>query len=266
MFIKSPLDQNRTLMYQQKEFNYALFFTSLLISLLATTSIQAQNCPDNALALLPAPLEESWAVEWWMPRHEAKLSEEGRESAKLLFLGDSITHGWENAGKPYWDQYFEEIGGHNLGFSGDRTENVLWRIENGALDGLSPELTIMMIGTNNTGHRQDSPECTAQGIEVILDQLLEKLPDSQILLLAIFPREHEPDHELRLINSEINQRIADFDRKEGVHFLNINKIFLTNEGLLTEEIMPDMLHPNETGYELWAEKIQPVIQELLNKN
>lgn len=252
-------------MLNPKQFSFLLFFASITFSLLATPLLRAQTCPTDAPALNPAPLEESWAVEWWMPRHESKLSEDGRESAKLLLLGDSITHGWENSGKAVWDQYFEDISSFNLGFSGDRTENVLWRIDNGALEGISPDLTVLMIGTNNTGHRQDSSECTARGIEMIVDQLLNQLPDSQILLLAIFPRGHEPDHELRQLNSEINEHIALFSAKSGVHFLDINQIFLTEDGFLTEEIMPDMLHPNENGYQLWAKEIKPVINDLLNR-
>ncbi len=252
-------------MLNRKKFSFVVFFATITLSLLTIPSVSAQTCPDNAPALNPGPLEESWAIEWWMPRHEAKRSEEGRKSAKLLLLGDSITHGWESTGKPVWDQYFGEISTFNLGFSGDRTENVLWRIENGALEEISPELTVLMIGTNNTGHRQDLPECTARGIEMIVDQLLSEFHESQILLLAIFPRGHEPDHELRQLNNEINEQIAQFNTKPGVHFLDINHIFLTEDGVLTEEIMPDMLHPNDNGYELWAEEIKPVINDLLNK-
>lgn len=252
-------------MSNRKLTSIIIFISSCILILPAASSIYAQNCPDNALALNPAPLEEPWAIDWWMARHESKGTEEGRETAKLLLLGDSITHGWESTGKFVWDTYFQDLKSFNLGFSGDRTENVLWRIEHDALEGISPDLTVLMIGTNNTGHRQDSPECTASGIERILDQLLNRLPDSQILLLAIFPRGHEPDHELRMLNNNINNFIAQFGAKPGVHFLDINEIFLTDDGYLTEEIMPDMLHPNEAGYQLWAEKIKPVINELLNK-
>tara|TARA_R100001143_G_scaffold63515_2_gene71211 strand:- start:138 stop:896 length:759 start_codon:yes stop_codon:yes gene_type:complete len=251
-------------MSHRKEFTFGLFLISIIFALFITPSLIAQPCPDDALALHPAPLEESWAVEWWLPRHEAKRNEEGRESAKLLLLGDSITHGWESTGKSVWDQYFGDISSFNLGFSGDRTENVLWRLENGALEGISPELTVLMIGTNNTGHRQDSPECTTRGIEMILDQLLNELPESQILLLAIFPRGHEPDHELRQLNNEINERISHFSTNPKVHFYDINQIFLTDDGYLTEEIMPDMLHPNERGYQLWAKEIKPIINDILN--
>lgn len=252
-------------MLKRKQFSFILFITVITFSLFTTNSLSAQICPENEAALTPAPLEESWAIEWWMPRHESKLSEDGRESAKLLLLGDSITHGWENSGKAVLDQYFGDINSFNLGFSGDRTENVLWRLNNGALDGILPDLTMLMIGTNNTGHRQDSPVCTARGIEEIVDQLLLQLPESQILLLAIFPRGHEPDHELRLLNNEINERIAQLNSRPGVYFLDINQIFLTEDGFLTEDIMPDMLHPNEKGYQLWANEVKPVINDLLNK-
>jgi len=224
-----------------------------------------QTCPDDHPALTPAPLEESWAIEWWMPRHEAKLTEEGRETADLLFIGDSITHGWETTGKTVADSYFSDFSIYNIGFSGDRTENVLWRFNHGEIDGINPELAVLMIGTNNTGHRQDSPECTAKGIETILQELGEKLPETEVLLLAIFPRGETPDDELRQINNDINERIKSFADGEKVHFVNINSVFLDEDGTLPDEIMPDYLHPNEQGYELWAEPMLPAIRELLSQ-
>lgn len=239
--------------------------TIFLFSILCLTygNINAQTCSDDALALTPTTLQEEWAVEWWMPRHEAKLTEEGREDARLLFIGNSITHGWENTGKEVWEEYYTDYGGYNIGFSGDRTENVLWRFEHGELEGINPELAILMIGTNNTGHRQDPAECTTAGIEMILNEIKDRLPETKILLLAIFPREASPDGELRQLNNEINQKIEKFADGEDVHFLNINDTFLDENGILSEEIMPDLLHPNEYGYRLWAEAMQPKIVELL---
>lgn len=237
----------------------------LLIPFFACNQSNAQTCSDDAPALTPATLQEEWAVEWWMPRHEAKLTEEGRENARLLLIGDSITHGWEDAGKNVWNEYFSEYGTYNLGYSGDRTENVLWRLQHGEVDGISPELAILMIGTNNTGHRQDPAACTAKGIEMILDELKERLPETEILLLAIFPREASPDGELRQLNNEINERIKKFANDEHVTFLNINETFLDEEGVLSKEIMPDLLHPNEYGYKLWAEAMMPKIEELLEE-
>lgn len=242
----------------------SLRFLPVLLLCISFSPATAQTCPDDALALTPATLQEEWAVEWWMPRHEAKLEEEGREDAKLLFIGDSITHGWEDSGKTVWDEYYASYGAYNIGYSGDRTENVLWRLQNGEVDGIDPELAIIMIGTNNTGHRQDPAECTARGIEMILNELKNRLPETEVLLLAIFPREAAPDGELRQLNNQINERIARFAERERVHYLNINETFLDENGMLSEEIMPDLLHPEEYGYQLWAEAMHPKIEQLLD--
>lgn len=241
-----------------------LRFLPVLFLSVSVHSATAQTCPDNALALKPATLQEEWAVDWWIPRHEAKLEEEEREDAELLFIGDSITHGWEDKGKTVWDEYYAPLGAYNIGYSGDRTENVLWRLQQGEVDGIDPELAIIMIGTNNTGHRQDPPECTARGIEMILDELKNRLPDTEVLLLAIFPRDASPDGELRQLNNQINERIARFAERKHVHYLNINDTFLDENGMLSEEIMPDHLHPNEYGYQLWAKAMQPKIEQLLD--
>lgn len=220
---------------------------------------------DCTQALTPEILNEEWARSWWVPRHEEKLEDSGRENTRLLFLGDSITQGWENAGEEIWNHHYAKYGSFNLGFSGDRTENVLWRLQNGQVEGMSPKLTVLMIGTNNTGHRQDSPECTARGIEVILRELKERLPDTRILLLAIFPRGETPDHPLRELNEEINAKISAFADEQRVFFLNINNAFLDEEGRLPEAIMPDMLHPNTYGYEIWAEEMGPTLRLLLSE-
>lgn len=241
----------------------SLRFLSVLFLCAAFSQVVAQTCPAGVPALTPATLQEEWAVEWWMPRHEAKLQEDGRENAKLIFIGNSITHGWEDTGKEIWNEYYGPYGAYNIGYSGDRTENVLWRFQHGELDGINPKLAILLIGTNNTGHRQDSPECTAKGIEMILGELEQRLPDTKVLLLAIFPREASPNGELRQLNNQINDRIEAFADGERVHFLNINDAFLDEDGVLSEEIMPDLLHPNEYGYQLWAQAMQPTIEDLL---
>ncbi|MEM8736832.1 MAG: GDSL-type esterase/lipase family protein, partial [Planctomycetota bacterium] len=153
----------------------------------------------------------------------------------------------------------------NLGFSGDRTEHVLWRLEDGAVEGMSPKVTVIMIGTNNTGHRKEKAEYTATGIEAILKQVHERMPDTKVLLLAVFPRGVKPDDELRQINNGVNERIEKLADGRKVHFVDIGDKFLDEDGVLPKDIMPDALHPNAKGYRIWAEAIEEKLSELLGE-
>ena len=120
-----------------------------------------------------------------------------------------------------------------------------------------------MFGTNNTGHRQEDPKTTAAGIKRNIDELQQRLPNTKILLLAIFPRDEKPDGQLRQINENINSIISTFADNKNVFFLDINKSFLDANGILSKNIMPDLLHPNEQGYEIWAKAMQPTLTKLL---
>lgn len=232
--------------------------------------------PPGPLATTPVP-RTSEDSEWWPPRHEAKLGERDKwahseEPLRLVFLGDSITHSWENnaTAKRIWSERYAPHGAMNLGFSGDRTEHVLWRLgvgpageENNELAGLSPDVIVLMIGTNNTGHRQDPPEATAEGIEAIVTRLHEISPSTHVLLLGVFPRGVEPNDPLRQINAAINDQIAALGERDGVTFVNLGDTFLDADGVLSPDIMPDALHPNDKGYGLWADAIQPYLDRLL---
>ncbi len=219
------------------------------------------------LAIMPNEQTAAWAVQWWLPRHEAKLAErKAMKQVDLLMIGDSITHGWEDKGKPTWDKYYGARNAINLGFSGDRTEHVLWRFQNGAIDDIDPKLAVVMIGTNNTGHRKENPEHTAFGIKRIVDEIRLRLPNTKVLLLDVFPRGAEPEDELRQINTAINEIIKGYaDEKSNIWFLNVGDQFLEKDGALPKSIMPDLLHPNAQGYEIWAEAMEPTIKKLLGE-
>ena len=215
------------------------------------------------LSVRPDTLNEEWAVEWWLPRHKQKLIDKTQQPVDLIFIGDSITHDWEGNGKAVWDERFAPRGAFNLGFSGDRTENVLWRLNNGAVDGLSPRLVVMMIGTNNTGHRMDTPADTALGIQTILDDLETRLPDTQILLLSIFPRGKTADDPKRRRNDEINALLTALSKKAHIHHRDIGAVFMNDNGVISDEIMPDLLHLSPAGYRLWAEAIEADVARLM---
>ena len=143
-------------------------------------------------AVMPVQQTSEWAVKWWGPRHDAVNKRLKAGDVGLLYIGDSITHGWESGGKECWDQYYAPRKAVNMGFSGDRTQHVLWRLDHSDFEGLSPKLAIIMIGTNNSNGEENTAEEIADGIIAICHRLRTRLPKMKILLLAIFPRSPEP--------------------------------------------------------------------------
>ena len=215
-------------------------------------------------AITPVHQTADWAVEWWMPRHEAVNERLKQGNVDLLFIGNSITHGWENAGREYWDKYYGSRNAVNMGFSGDRTQHVLWRLDRYDFGNISPKLAIIMIGTNNSNGEDNTAEEIADGIITICKRLRDQFPKMKILLLAIFPRGHEPSaqRDKNANASLMASRIAD---NKMIHYLDINDAFLTEGRLLPEEIMPDYLHPNRAGYKIWAESIESTVAQLMSE-
>ena len=207
---------------------------------------------------------DPWAINWWQDRHEEKLKQKSKmKNVDLVLLGDSITHGWEDKGLSVFKKHFKGLQVLNLGYSGDRTEHVLWRLRNGEVEGISPKAVMMMIGTNNTGHRKESPEETALGVKEIIKELRARLPETKILIQAIFPRDQSPAGEMRKQNDAINLLIKDFADDQYVFYTDINDVFLEDDGRLPKSIMPDFLHPNSEGYEIWANAVMPQVKKLM---
>jgi lysophospholipase L1-like esterase len=233
----------------------------------AKTGTANVACPDyKTLSVTPDLLNEWWSISWWMPRHLQKLEEvKAKKDAQVIFIGDSITQGWEKDGFNVWNHNYAKYNAVALGFGGDRTENVLWRLQHGEVDGLNPKVAVLMFGTNNTGHRQENPQTTAAGIKRNIEELQQRLPNTKILLLAVFPRDEKPDGELRQINNGVNAIISGFADNKKIFFLDINHAFLDANGVLPKTIMPDLLHPNEQGYEIWAKAMEPTLKSLLKK-
>lgn len=173
------------------------------------------------------------------------------KDTRLVFVGDSITQGWESE-PDLWNAEFGRYAPLNLGVSGDRTEHVLWRLETGAYDGLKPEAIVIMIGTNNTGHRMDEPEPIANGIDTILGQLAARFPRARLVLLAIFPRDATVDDPMRRNNAAVNALLPKIAAKRGAEWLDLSGSFLDGNGVLHESVMPDLLHLSSDGYVRWA--------------
>lgn len=204
--------------------------------------------------------------DWWVKRFNL-LNERIKQNpdTKLLFVGDSITHSWDSRkGQKVWQQYYTKRKAVNIGISADRTQHVLWRLDYGNVDGISPKAAVLMIGTNNSNRQDNTAEEIADGIIAICKKLQEKLPKTKILMLAIFPRGPKPSmqREKNAKASLLASRIAD---NKTIFYLDIGDKFLTKDKILTKEIMPDYLHPNEKGYCIWAQAIEPKLKELLGE-
>lgn len=231
----------------------AVLLASLLIA--APPLSAAENS-----ATVPAPRDGGS-----MKRHELiNANVLANPDSRLLFIGDSITQAWEGPGRTPWAESFGEYKPLNLGIGGDRTQHVLWRLENGNLTRLKPRVAVIMIGTNNTGGDTNSAPQIAEGVEAVVAKLRKELPETRLLLLAIFPRGENPDHPLRQKVAEVNKIIAKLDDASHVHYLDIGGKFLADDGTLPKEIMPDFLHLSPQGYEIWAAAVRPKIVELMN--
>jgi lysophospholipase L1-like esterase len=194
-------------------------------------------------------------------RHEEFLKVAKAGGVDLLFVGDSITDGWRGGGASIWAKYFAPLKAANFGISGDRTEHVIWRMRNGELEGISPKLVVLMIGTNNGDPAPD----VALGIRTIISDIHERHPRCKVLLLGIFPRSEKPDGG-RMKNDEVNKLIAKFAgalELGKVAYLDIGAKFLAADGTLPKDIMPDFLHPNEKGYQIWADAIIDKVKQML---
>ena len=220
----------------------------------------------------PAKPSAETKLKWWLPRHEHLKALAAKGGYPVVFIGDSITHRWEKPGKDVWDVHFAtgDYRALNLGFSGDNTENVLWRIDDGELDGLDPKAVVLMIGTNNTGHRKLDEECpldTLLGIQAIIDRVVAKCPKAKVILLPIFPRGN-PSSELRKRNNAVNRALslaAKHAWREKVLWCNFNNRLQSENGTITREMFPDLLHPATPGYEIWAEALKPFLDYALGK-
>ncbi|MEI7576843.1 MAG: GDSL-type esterase/lipase family protein [Armatimonadota bacterium] len=201
--------------------------------------------------------------EWWKARHERCVEQTKQGGHELIFIGDSITQGWEGGGKATWDKYYGSRKAANYGFSGDRTEHVLWRMENGEIVGEKPKVAVMMIGTNNIGHGSSDAAATALGVKTIVGKLRSVMPATKILLLGIFPRGATSTDKMRMDVASATSQFSTLADGKNVFFLDIGRHYMTRNGDMWTGLMPDLLHPNSGGYEIWAKAMEPTLKQLL---
>lgn len=180
----------------------------------------------------------------------------------IVFIGDSITQGWEGNGKKVWAEYYGNRQCLNLGVGGDRTQHVLWRFEHGQLDGLKPKVAVLMIGTNNSNKDDNTETDILEGVQLIVKQMRERLPDTRIILLGIFPRgQHFSAQRGKIL--QVNQALAKLEDGRTIFYIDFGSQLIESNGTISKAIMPDYLHLTEQGYEIWAKAIEPRVKELL---
>jgi lysophospholipase L1-like esterase len=237
-------------------------FASLSLLLAAfTVSVTAQ---EKAWEPKPRARSFPWmSYADWNSMHDAMLRRALQGDVDVLFLGDSITQGW--ADNAVWKQRYVPRKPANFGIGGDTTQNVLWRIENGSLVGIDPKVVVLLIGTNNLGIHDDSPDDVAKGVGAIVRSIHRRSPGTKVLLLAVFPRDERPGTKFRKAIAAINPQIAKLDDGKTVRFLDIGEKFLAADGTLPKDVMPDALHLSEKGYAIWADAMEPLLAEMLRR-
>jgi beta-glucosidase len=233
------------------------FHTSLLLPL-AIAAMVSRLLAHSANE--PSPKTDAG----WKQRQETlnqRASEAGAK-AQVIFIGDSITQGWEGAGKEVWAKYYAHRNAVNLGIGGDRTQHVLWRIENGNLKGLTPKAAVVMIGTNNSNGEDNTVEQIAAGVGAIVQKLRTTLPDTTVLLIPIFPRGENPNPQ-RGKNQQVNQILQKWVDGKKVLWVDFGHKYLETTGAIPGQLMPDFLHLSEAGYQIWAESLEPQLAAVL---
>ncbi len=216
------------------------------------------------LAAVPQPRQEAKDLSaWWLGWPARKIDKAKQARPDLLFLGDSLTQGWEDAGAKVWKLHYETRNAANYGFEGDATQHLLWRIEQGALDGLNPKLIVLLIGASNLKNSEFTPAQIAGGIGAVLERIGQRCPSARILLLSIFPRDVLAGSEMRRKGEAVNALLPPLADGKRIFLLNINHVFLNDDGALSYKTSPDPTHLSPRGYALWAEAIEPTLRLLL---
>jgi lysophospholipase L1-like esterase len=253
-------------------------FSRLLGTLALATAVtlvaaQPAGAPAAAKPDASAAIEKKDKDGRFRKMHESFLARGKDGPIGVLFLGDSITQGWGKA--PHiWQHYYGKWQPANFGIGGDQTQHVIWRIENGELDRINPKVVVLMLGTNNTG--ANTADEIAAADKKIVRMIRSKLPNTKVLVLAVFPRGPRKNAQgivteqvmadaakkMEIIN-EVNAQLAKLDDGKYVRFLDINARFLGDDGKIPSIIMPDQLHPTAAGYQLWAEAMQPTLEKMM---
>jgi len=201
---------------------------------------------------------------WWFLRQSKHIDQMAKGKFDVLMVGDSITQNWETQGKEVWEKEIKSLNAINLGFGGDRTEHVLWRLDHLPKLKTSPKVAVVMVGTNNICWGRDKPKYAAEGVAAIATKLRTIYPEMKVLVLGVFPRREKPTHRHRAEILELNGYLPGLLKgMKGVTYMDIGQNFLDDKGVLSKKIMPDGTHPSPKGHQIWADAMVPVLKKML---
>jgi|GEM_PF-78616 len=202
----------------------------------------------------------------WMDIHlkqKQKLSEGNKQ---ILWLGDSITHQWSNTGKESWDKLAQSYSIINLGIGGDKIENLLWRISDLDWNSIEPKIIVVMIGTNNISHENNTPQQIYKGIIETTEKLHHLAPNSKIILFNIFPRGDNSNNPNRKIAKSINTELEAVSWPPHVHYHTFWNELLEPDGSISSILLPDTRHLSAKGFEQWAEEVKPLFDMYISNH
>jgi len=235
--------------------------SGISLALLCQFSSALSPTPTSGTTPTKRTVEYSWmSVAAWDKMHAEDALVAQYDQVDVLFVGDSITAGWD---WPIWEKNFKPLKAANFGIGGDNTGNVLWRLQHGAIGNIQPKLIVLLIGVNNIGGMQESPEQAAAGVTKVVQQLQLAWPNSKILLNAVFPFDQVPSSDNRSKVNKLNKIIASLGDNKTTFFKDYGPLLLQKDGSISPDIMNDFLHPTAKGYQVWADAMTPDIQALI---
>jgi beta-glucosidase len=262
--------------YADRLLLFAMLFTCVvLVTTAPVVSVSVVNAEDQVKPAHPSTAPQVRLASWWFTRHAEKIAEieaandpKNKKTIELLMVGDSITNNFDKGGpgESVWKQKFVPLNALNLGFGGDRTNHVLWRLDHLPPLKTPPKAASLMIGTNNICWGSDQPKQAADGVQAIARKLNQMYPEMKILVLGVFPRRQTSDHPHRKQIIELNSYLPDLlNDIPNVTYKDIGQRFLDENGFLSKEMMPDTTHPSKKGHEIWANAIVPLLVEMMDK-
>jgi len=218
--------------------------------------------PSDPVAPVPRDRDYDWmSLAQWQKEHAENVVVAAKGEAELVFIGDSITA--STRGSESWKKTFANYRTANFGIGGDRTQNILWRLQHGEIGALKPKLVVLLIGTNNIGMTDHDIPDTVRGVAAVVGRLHVAFPSTKVLVLGIFPRDENPNSPVREKVQIINAALAKLDDGKTIFVRDIGKIFLEADGVLSTTVSQDHLHLTEEGLRRWAEALSPIVQQLM---